>query len=63
MLNATRNLVLPTTITGSRRLHGRAFKDALGDNVFRERYLDAAGVRGPDQPIDGDSDRAAREIF
>ena len=47
--NATRDLVLPTTITGSyprpawftEGLHRRPFKDALGDSVFREQYLDA----------------------
>jgi methionine synthase II (cobalamin-independent) len=49
MLNATRDLVLPTTITGSyprpgwftEGLHRRPFKDALGDSVFREQYLHA----------------------
>ncbi len=49
MLNATRDLVLPTTITGSyprphwftEELRGRGFKDALGDSRFREQYLDA----------------------
>ena len=49
MLNATRELVLPTTITGSyprphwftEELRGRGFKDALGDSRFREQYLDA----------------------
>ena len=50
MLNATRDLVLPTTITGSyprptwftEGLRGRGFKDALGDSAFREQYFDAA---------------------
>jgi 5-methyltetrahydropteroyltriglutamate--homocysteine methyltransferase len=50
MLNATRDLVLPTTITGSyprpawftEGLRGRSFKDALGDSAFREQYFDAA---------------------
>ena len=49
MLDATRGLVLPTTITGSyprpqwftEELRGRGFKDALGDSRFREQYLDA----------------------
>ena len=49
MLNATRDLTLPTTVTGSwprpswftEVLHGRAFKDALGDSRFREQYMDA----------------------
>jgi methionine synthase II (cobalamin-independent) len=70
MLNATRDLVLPTTITGSyprpvwftEGLHRRPFKDALGDSVFREQYLDAVScvlgeqVRaGLDIVTDGDS--------
>jgi 5-methyltetrahydropteroyltriglutamate--homocysteine methyltransferase len=70
VLNATRDLVLPTTITGSyprpawftEGLHRRPFKDALGDSVFREQYLDAVSclvgeqVRaGLDIVTDGDS--------
>jgi 5-methyltetrahydropteroyltriglutamate--homocysteine methyltransferase len=70
MLNATRDLILPTTITGSyprphwftESLRGRAFKDALGDSRFREQYLDAVAclVReqeraGLDIVTDGDS--------
>jgi 5-methyltetrahydropteroyltriglutamate--homocysteine methyltransferase len=70
MLNATRDLVLPTTITGSyprpawftEGLHRRPFKEALGDSVFREQYLDAVScvlgeqVRaGLDIVADGDS--------
>jgi 5-methyltetrahydropteroyltriglutamate--homocysteine methyltransferase len=70
MLNATRDLVLPTAITGSyprpawftAGLHQRAFKDALGDSVFREQYFDAVScligeqVRaGLDIVTDGDS--------
>ena len=70
MLNATRDLVLPTTITGSyprpswftETLRGRAFKDALGDSVFREQYLDAVSCligeqrrAGLDIVTDGDS--------
>jgi 5-methyltetrahydropteroyltriglutamate--homocysteine methyltransferase len=50
MLNATRDLILPTAITGSyprpawftEGLRGRSFKDALGDSAFREQYFDAA---------------------
>jgi 5-methyltetrahydropteroyltriglutamate--homocysteine methyltransferase len=42
VLNATRELILPTTITGSyprpqwftEELRGRGFKDALGDSRF-----------------------------
>jgi 5-methyltetrahydropteroyltriglutamate--homocysteine methyltransferase len=70
MLNATRDLVLPTTITGSyprphwftESLRGRAFKDALGDSMFREQYFDAVAclVReqeraGLDIVTDGDA--------
>src|SRR5499433_2257655 len=52
MFKATRDLILPTTITGSyprpswftQVLAGRAFKDALGDSPFREQYLDAVSV-------------------
>jgi 5-methyltetrahydropteroyltriglutamate--homocysteine methyltransferase len=70
MLNATRDLVLPTTITGSyprphwfvEELRGRGFKDALGDSRFREQYLDAVTcltreqeIAGLDIVTDGDS--------
>jgi 5-methyltetrahydropteroyltriglutamate--homocysteine methyltransferase len=64
MLNATRDLVLPTTITGSyprpawftEGLRGRPFKAALGDSVFREQYLDAV------QCLVGDQVRAGLAI-
>lgn len=70
MLNATRDLVLPTTVTGSwprpswftEVLRGRAFKDALGDSRFREQYLDAVSCvlgeqaqAGLDIVTDGDA--------
>ena len=70
MLNATRDLVLPTTITGSyprphwftEELRGRGFKDALGDSRFREQYFDAVAclvreqeMAGLDFVTDGDS--------
>ncbi len=70
VLNATRDLVLPTTITGSyprpawftEGLHRRAFKDALGDSLYREQYLDAVSCligeqtrAGLDIVTDGDS--------
>src|SRR3989454_1636301 len=70
MFQATRDLILPTTITGSyprpawftEVLRGRAFKDALGDSPFREQYLDAVSVliheqerAGLDIVTDGDS--------
>ena len=49
MLTVTRDMILPTTVTGSyprplwfdRSLAGRSFKAALGDSLFREQYLDA----------------------
>ena len=48
MLTVTRDLVMPTTITGSypkpqwynQDLHGRPFKVAMGHSPFREQYLD-----------------------
>ncbi len=64
MLNATRDLVLPTTITGSyprpawftESLRGRPFTEALGDSAFREQYLDAV------QCVVGDQARAGLDI-
>ena len=64
MLNATRDLVLPTTITGSyprphwftESLRGRAFKEALGDSMFREQYLDAVAC------LVGEQERAGLDI-
>ena len=53
MLTVTKDLVLPTTITGSypkpnwytQNLQTRPFKVAMGDSLFREQYLDAvAGI-------------------
>ena len=70
MLTVTRDMILPTTVTGSyprplwfdRSLDGRSFKSALGDSLFREQYLDAvAGIiaaqeaAGLDIVTDGDS--------
>jgi 5-methyltetrahydropteroyltriglutamate--homocysteine methyltransferase len=70
MLDATRDLVLPTTVTGSwprpqwftEELRGRAFKDAMGESRFREQYLDAVAclvreqeMAGLDIVTDGDS--------
>src|SRR5712691_3075575 len=70
MLNPTRDLVLPATITGSyprpqcftEELRGRGFQDALGDSRFREQYLDAVAalvreqeMAGLDIVTDGDS--------
>src|SRR4029450_10511576 len=70
MLNATRDSILPTAITGSyprphwvtEELRRRGFKDALGDSRFREQYLDAVAclireqeMAGLDIVTDGDS--------
>src|SRR5713226_9604379 len=70
MLGVTRDLVLPTAITGSyprplwydANLSGRSFKAALGDSMFREQYLDAVAAvinaqeaAGLDIVTDGDS--------
>ena len=70
MLTVTRDLMLPTAITGSyprplwfdQSLHGRSFKSALGDSIFREQYLDAVAcvinaqeAAGLDIVTDGDT--------
>lgn len=70
MLKVTKDMVLPTTITGSypkpnwynQSLHGRSFKVAMGDSLFREQYLDTvAGIlteqtmAGLDILTDGDA--------
>src|SRR5262249_10881416 len=70
MVRVTRDLILPTAITGSyprplwydANLSGRSFKAALGDSLLREQYL-AAGAAvinaqeaaGLDIVTDGDS--------
>ena len=46
MLTVTRDLKLPTAITGSyprplwfdQSLNGRSFKTAMGDSMFRDQY-------------------------
>jgi 5-methyltetrahydropteroyltriglutamate--homocysteine methyltransferase len=70
MLKTTRDMVLPTAITGSyprplwfdASLDGRSFKAALGNSLFREQYLDAVAAvinaqeaAGLDIVTDGDS--------
>ena len=70
MLEVTRDLMLPTAITGSyprplwydASLRGRSFKTALGDSMFREQYFDAVAAvinaqeaAGLDIVTDGDS--------
>jgi 5-methyltetrahydropteroyltriglutamate--homocysteine methyltransferase len=70
MLKTTRDIIMPTAITGSyprplwydASLGGRSFKSALGDSLFREQYLDAVATiinsqeaAGLDIVTDGDS--------
>jgi 5-methyltetrahydropteroyltriglutamate--homocysteine methyltransferase len=70
MLKTTRDLVLPTAITGSYprplwfdlSLNGRSFKSAMGETMFREQYTDAVAciinaqeAAGLDIVTDGDS--------
>src|SRR4026207_1164947 len=57
MLNATKELTLPTTITGSlprpawytENLGTRPFRDAIADARFREQYTDAVSTFVRDQ--------------
>ena len=61
MFQVTEGMILPTTMTGSypkpnwytAGLHGRPFKSALGDNLFREQYLDAVATVIKDQEMAG----------
>src|ERR1044072_809163 len=61
VLTVTRDMILPTTVTGSyprplwfdRSLEGRSFKSALGDSLFREQYLDAVGSMIDEQEAEG----------
>src|SRR2546427_11993490 len=70
MLRVTQALVLPPAITGSaarplcftESRHGRSFKSAPGDSIFREQYLDAVAcvinaeeAAGLDIVTDGDT--------
>jgi 5-methyltetrahydropteroyltriglutamate--homocysteine methyltransferase len=70
MFKATKDILLPTTVTGSLprpswfccNLHGRAFTTAMSDVTFREQYGDAVSVQIADQEragldilVDGDS--------
>jgi 5-methyltetrahydropteroyltriglutamate--homocysteine methyltransferase len=70
MFKATKDILLPTTVTGSLprptwyccNLHGRAFTSALSDLTFREQYCDAVATQIADQEragldilVDGDS--------
>jgi 5-methyltetrahydropteroyltriglutamate--homocysteine methyltransferase len=57
MNKTTKNLTLPTTITGSlprpswftENLGQRRFRDALADSLYREQYTDAVGTHIRDQ--------------
>ncbi len=70
MLRATKNIMLPTTITGSlprpswytQTLGARSFLDAMVNNQFREQYVDAVSIyiheqewAGLDIVTDGDA--------
>ena len=70
MFKATKDLILPTTVTGSlprpvwftQNLNGRALSQAMTDITFREQYTDAVAVAVSDQEragldilVDGDS--------
>src|SRR3977135_3626095 len=70
MLTTTRDMILPTAITGSSprplwfeaNRAGRSFKTMMGDSLFREQYLDAVAAvinaqeaAGLDIVTDGDS--------
>src|SRR5260221_7579563 len=61
MLRATKDTVLPTTITGSlprpswytQNLGMRSFLDAMVNNQFREQYVDAVAVYLHEQEMAG----------
>src|ERR1700691_3586461 len=70
MLTVTRDMVMPTAITGSYprplwydvSLRGQSFKTAMGDSLFREQYTDAVATvinaqeaAGLDIVTDGDA--------
>src|SRR5260221_3597567 len=70
MLKTTRDMIMPTAITGSyprplwynANLNGQSFKTMLGDSLFREQYFDAVAAiinaqeaAGLDIITDGDS--------
>ena len=52
MLTATKDRILPTTVTGSwprpswftLSLQGRPFSDAMTDVAYRERFVDAVSA-------------------
>ena len=61
MLTATKDLMLPTTVTGSwprpcwytGNLHERPYSTALGDVAFREQHVDAVATVISDQELAG----------
>ena len=61
MLRATKDLMLPTTITGSlprpswytQNLGSRSFLDAMVNNQFREQYVDTVGIYLHEQEMAG----------
>jgi len=61
MYTATKDIVIPTTVTGSwprpawytGNLDGRPFSTAMGDVVFREQFLDAVATIISDQEAAG----------
>lgn len=61
MLRATKDVMLPTTITGSlprpswytQNLGSRSFLDAMVNNQFREQYVDAVSIYLHEQEIAG----------
>ena len=61
MLRATKNVMLPTTITGSlprpswytQNLGARSFLDAMVNNQFREQYVDTVAVYLHEQELAG----------
>src|SRR5574342_112532 len=61
MLRATKDIMLPTTITGSlprpswytQNLGSRSFLDAMVNNQFREQYVDAVSVYIHEQEMAG----------
>jgi 5-methyltetrahydropteroyltriglutamate--homocysteine methyltransferase len=61
MLRATKDLKLPTTITGSlprpswytENLGGRSFLDAMVNNQFREQYVDTVSIYLHEQELAG----------
>jgi 5-methyltetrahydropteroyltriglutamate--homocysteine methyltransferase len=65
MLTATKDRILPTTVTGSwprptwftGNLAGRAFTDAMGDVLYREHFVDAVSA------VLADQERAGLDIL